>query len=234
MREDDIVSVIRYDELLIIFANKMCEKYKEMRHYEMIRHRLRLLGRFFLNLKENNSSIDDFASIYDAKYIDDVLKYINVTSRFNEKTCSYGTPSVAFALSTLIKQCGNILITEYIKKHEDIKKKDVKNFLKIFTQEVNININRTVAEFQLKIKRLKKVELPTMTDIKALRDHLLKLRDMAVDKLKREVTFSNWLSLAEPTLILIQPKKSWRNRTNIYTRFKKLPNNQRNDERRSI
>lgn len=46
MREDTITQLIRYDELLIAYANKMCLKYCLQHQHDMIRARLRLLGRF--------------------------------------------------------------------------------------------------------------------------------------------------------------------------------------------
>lgn len=48
MREDAITRIIRYDELLIIYGNKLCLKYKSQHHHNMIRARLRVYGRFFL------------------------------------------------------------------------------------------------------------------------------------------------------------------------------------------
>lgn len=34
MREDDVTRIIRYDDLLIIFANKLCTKYKSQHHHD--------------------------------------------------------------------------------------------------------------------------------------------------------------------------------------------------------
>lgn len=61
LREDNIVRLVRYDELIIIYANKMCEKYKNLRYFEMIRQRVRLLGRFLDSIKKINKEITDLA-----------------------------------------------------------------------------------------------------------------------------------------------------------------------------
>lgn len=46
LKEDDIVRLIRYDELIIAFGNQQCEKYKASEHHDsMIRQKLRRIGR---------------------------------------------------------------------------------------------------------------------------------------------------------------------------------------------
>lgn len=52
LREDDVTRCIRYDKLLIIYTNKLCIKYSHQHQHDMIRARLRLLGRFLMAVKE--------------------------------------------------------------------------------------------------------------------------------------------------------------------------------------
>ncbi|XP_045477756.1 uncharacterized protein LOC123682945 [Harmonia axyridis] len=204
LREDDVCRAIRYDELIIIYANKMVEKYREPRHFQMIRQRLRLIGNFLIKMKALSKEINNLASIYDPKFVDMVLSAINMCARYTETTNCFEAPSVAFSLGTLLKQIGNLLITECIKNHKEEMRKNAKYFLKVFAQEVNINVNRTVAETQLKMSRTKTVMLPTMGDIKKLSDYLTKKRKDALEKLK--ICFSSlaWIDLAEATLTSIQ------------------------------
>lgn len=71
LREDNVTRIIRYDKLLILYANKLCIKYKAQHQHEMIRARLRILGRFLLTLKEKNRNVEDFQSLYHSKMYDD-------------------------------------------------------------------------------------------------------------------------------------------------------------------
>ncbi|XP_076545900.1 uncharacterized protein LOC143305600 [Osmia lignaria lignaria] len=71
MREDEVVRVIRYVELIILYANKQCQKYgTHQHHYQMIRTRLRLLGRFLNSIKEIDSRIENFADVFQPRYYD--------------------------------------------------------------------------------------------------------------------------------------------------------------------
>lgn len=144
LRDDDVVRVIRYDALAIIYANKMVIKYKEERYFEMIRHRLRLIDRFLLAIRAINSEISDLKSVFDPKFSDDAHKALDKEASLNRETGSYDIPSVASSLGTLIKNIGNILIHEYMKQHNDEKRKHVKHFLKLFTQDINLYVNRTI------------------------------------------------------------------------------------------
>ncbi|KAG5872851.1 hypothetical protein JTB14_017532 [Gonioctena quinquepunctata] len=204
LRDDDVARAIRYDELIIIYANKMVQKYRESRHFQMIRQRLRLLGKFLLTIKKSNNGISDLTSIYDPKYVDDVLIAINVSAKYTESENSYEAPSVAFSLGTLLKQIGNMLITESIKDHNDLTKKNTEDFLKVFAQEVNINVNRIVAETQLKMQRRKNIILPSMEDIRKLCDYLTTERNLALNDVKKMISLATWLKLAELTLTSIQ------------------------------
>ncbi|KYN06057.1 hypothetical protein ALC62_03000 [Cyphomyrmex costatus] len=173
MREDDVTRIIRYDEILITYANQMYEKYRSQHHHDMIRARLRLLGRFLLALKDINKNVENFDSIYRPKLYDDCIHAINIVARYNSEERVYGAPSVASTLSTLIKYIGNLFIGE------------------------------TVMETQSAQKRHKKVNLPSLEDIKKLYKYLEKKRTKAYMALQQSFSYYDWLSLAEATLVSI-------------------------------
>jgi hypothetical protein len=52
LRLDDISAIIRNDEFLISYGNKICAKCRSPHLHKMIRARLRLLGRFLLGIRK--------------------------------------------------------------------------------------------------------------------------------------------------------------------------------------
>lgn len=60
LRDDAVTRCIKYDELLILFGNKECERYTSTHQHDMIRAHLRLLGRYKLAVQEIDKKIDDF------------------------------------------------------------------------------------------------------------------------------------------------------------------------------
>lgn len=117
LREDDITRLIRYDELLIIYGNKLCVKCKYQHQQDMIRSRLRLLGQFLQSLRTINKKMTDFFSIYHPSIYDDYIVAVNQVAGLNMNTKVYAAPSVASRIGTLIKQIGNLAIAECIKRN---------------------------------------------------------------------------------------------------------------------
>ncbi|XP_070155684.1 uncharacterized protein PF3D7_1120600-like [Polyergus mexicanus] len=100
LREDSITRLIRYDELIIRYGNKLCMKYKPQHQHDMVRNRLRTLGRSLQALKNINNEITDFASLYQPKYYDDCIKAVYQVARYNPETQKFGAASTAFQLET--------------------------------------------------------------------------------------------------------------------------------------
>lgn len=200
MREDDVTRIIRYDELLILYANKLCTKYTSQHQHDMIRARLRVLGRFLLAVKKINKNIEDFQSLYQPKMYDDCISAINIVAGYDQEEKIYKTPAVAANLSTLIKHIGNLFITECIKREDLEKKRLVKDFLKLLVVDIGTSVNKTVVESQSAYKRNKKVILPSLQDIKKLHKHLTRKRTEAYDTLEQSFSYENWLTLAQVTL----------------------------------
>ncbi|XP_074109338.1 uncharacterized protein LOC141534098 [Cotesia typhae] len=77
LREDEVVRSIRYDELLIVFANKQCEQYGTNQHlFQMVRARLRLLGRLLIAIKSLNPRITSFTDIFQPRHYDFLIEAV--------------------------------------------------------------------------------------------------------------------------------------------------------------
>jgi len=203
MRDDIVTRIVRYDKLLILFANKLCIKYKFQHQHDMIRARLRVLGRFLLALKEINKNIEDFQSLYHPKVFDDCISAINVVAGYDNKQQLYKTPAVATNLSIFIKHIGNLLIKECIKREDEKKKKLVEDFLKLLLVDVSMSINKIVLKSQLTHRSHKKINLPSLKDIQTLHKYLSKKRTEAYIALKNSFSYEKWISLAKVTLTLM-------------------------------
>lgn len=204
LREDSITKIIAYDELAIIYGNKLTEKYRKPHLHKMIRSKLRLIGRFLVEIKRINSVVTDFSSIFNPRLYDDVIKAVNNVALYNPDYQKYKSPATAFAYGTLFKQCGRIQINEYIKKDDEEAQRLIRNFLSILEEDYSSAINKTVEENQNEMKRLKKVVLPTSHDIKKLNIFLKNERTKYLNDLKQNFNIHSWKELAKSTLSSIQ------------------------------
>lgn len=204
MRNDKIYKLIKYDLLIILYGNYLCQIHRLQHLGDHIRQQLRLVGRFLEALRSIEPKIEELQMVFDPKYYDVAMQAVNIVAKYNEDTESYEVPYNATALGTCLKKLCKILINEFIKQHEYEKQKLAKNFLKILETEYGSTINKTVIETQTRNSRKKKVNLPKISDIKKLINYLEEKRISSMREIKKQFTFCAWKSLAEATLIIIQ------------------------------
>lgn len=200
MRSDDVTHAISYDDLAILYGNKMCLKYRKPHLYYMIRSKLRLIGRLLLAIKKKNSQVTDFASIFQPKFYDDVIFAVSQVAFINEEENAFKSPATAASCGTLLKKCGRILINEYIKKNDTPAQSNTKNFLAILEEEFQMDINKTVEKSQKEMRRQKTVTLPNIEDIKKLNFYLNTHRQKYFSNLSEKFDVNVWRNLAEFTL----------------------------------
>ncbi|XP_043287511.1 uncharacterized protein [Venturia canescens] len=197
LREDDVVRLIRYDRLLIIWGNKLCAKYTPHYQHAMIRSRLRRMGNLVLTAKVVNPDITDCASLYDPKVYDDVVKAVRIVARYNESEGEFGAPSLGMNLGTYIKQIGAILVNEYVKSDESEKERRVEQFLKIFKVDFHIDINNVALENQRKNQRQRKIILPSEGDIRTFMQYIGSETKITYEKLETKFSYKEWFKLCE-------------------------------------
>lgn len=164
LRDDDITAEILYDELIILYANTLSEKYPTEEDHAMIRQKLRTIGRFLKAVKQINPEIKNFSNLFTAKNFDLCIEGVNKVAGISEDYCVFKSPTTATSIGTLLKKVGTFLETLYIKREENEKKKQVKDFLKLIDKGFEI-INRRAAETLVRRKRLKENVLPSKDDI---------------------------------------------------------------------
>lgn len=204
LRDNLVTQYIRYDKLIILYGNKLCLKYRSPHHYPMIRARLRLIGRFMLEIRKINATFVKLQDVYNPSHYDEVIEAVNKVAQLNVELHKYKAPTTATSLGSYLKQCGNLLITELIKNNDVQQQKLVKNFLKLLVEDYATSITKTAYENQLEQKRQKIVQLPSNNDIKMLNIYLRDNRRTVYRLLSKKFDKSSWLELASLTLISVQ------------------------------
>ncbi|EFN62016.1 hypothetical protein EAG_13014, partial [Camponotus floridanus] len=203
-QDDDVSRSIKYDELLILFGNKLCNTYTLPHQYDMIRNYLRLLGRFKLTIKKINKNIIDFASIFHPQYYDDVIKAVKECANYDSELQIFRTPYNATTLGTQLKKCARIQAAECIKRENFDGKKAVDDFMVLFEDDYPVTINKKVIEDQTNKRRVKQIILPSKSDIQKLYSYIKNLCEEAMEILQKGFDFNAWKKLIEGSLILVQ------------------------------
>ena len=204
MRDDDIYRLVRFDSLIIAYANKMCKKYKLIYQHDLIRSKLRYLGKLLMIIQKTKSEIEELSQIYNPKYYAATTNACNKLAGFDEDSGEYKSPAVALNLGTLVKHVGEVHITKCIIDGKKDAKRDAEEFLHVFKSEYSVDVNKVANEQMQQAKRQKKVTLPSVGDISKLWKFLKDKRDQAYLKLEEEYSSENWKELMNYTLISIQ------------------------------
>ncbi|XP_066582447.1 uncharacterized protein [Prorops nasuta] len=202
IQDGEIKDSIRYDELLLLYANNQSDKYSH-ENYSMIRSKLRLLGRFLLTAKGLCNEIIDFASLYRPKYFKFSLRAAGIVAGYDVQKGTFSSPTNILTIGTALKQIGKFLETLYIEREDKEKQKMTKDFVKLVTQGFQ-SINRKATEAQVKRNRLKEVYLPSTDDVIKLNEYLTDKRIETYNKLKKSYSYECWISLSEISLIELQ------------------------------
>ncbi len=197
MRDDEIVQLISFDWLLIAYGNILCMKYGFHFQQNMIRAKLRLAGRVLQALKNINSELTDFASIFYPKRYKSLIEAIKIVGKFDSATNEFGSPATAASALTSVKQIGSILKCEYIQKEDSDHVKRTEDFLYLMESQLSSIINKRVKENQLERKRSKDHKIPSKEDVRLLSAFLKCERSKYLNELSANYSFKTWKKLSE-------------------------------------
>ncbi|XP_037033503.1 uncharacterized protein LOC119072395 [Bradysia coprophila] len=207
--EDDIATLAKYDWLMITFGNSFCEQLDTLRQQKLVRQQLRILSRLLIEVKNNEATVTDFASIFQTNFVDSVIAAIRVIGRFNSTTNYFKSPSPATNLVTLVKKVGLLLRDECIANKNKQLKEQTEDFIALFTSRSTIKINKLAAKSRAKMS-LERVEtMPTTDEINKFQEFLNRKCDEYCQLLNAgsfadEREFSRtWIKLVEVTLVSI-------------------------------
>ncbi|XP_037051789.1 uncharacterized protein LOC119085479 [Bradysia coprophila] len=201
MLDDDIANTAKYDCLLVVYGNELCEQFGYEPHHKIVRDRLRMLSRLLVQLKRIEPDITDFASLYHPKYCDVVLEAIREDSGFRSSDRQFQKPWNATKSVTEVKRVGRVLSEECISKQNKELKEQTNDFLALFQSRAAIRVNKLARTTIITRIRNKEEDLPTDDDIQHFQRFLDKKRKQHFDDLKNEYTFAKWINLSEVTMV---------------------------------
>ncbi|KAK9889966.1 hypothetical protein WA026_008775 [Henosepilachna vigintioctopunctata] len=141
MRVDTIGKLVRNEELIILFGNRLTQKYRSPHLYKMIRSRLRCVANFYWHYQQRNHQVQTFADLFDPQNYDEVVICINKMAGLNENSGQYKSPATAANSGTYLKKISLHLISEMIKSKNQIKLqvKEKNEVNKLFQKELKDN-----------------------------------------------------------------------------------------------
>jgi len=204
MRNDNISSTAKSDQLILKFGSRELEKVG-IDQSQHVSQRMRQLARLLNTLRQVATPCLCLSDYLDTTWFDHVVDAVKVLCNFNSEVREQvQIPSLALKLGHSIKKCAQIVKSEALRAKDTKRVKNIRMFLELLDDEWSIKISsRSLASISL--KRYNKVDyLPLTEDIQLLRHHL----DRKISRLTSQLNESAaddhlWLDLAKATLARI-------------------------------
>lgn len=215
LREDEVKQVLRHDEVVIKWLTVECVRYETSRHHDkMIRAKLRRLGRLILNMCKSCDKITDLKSAFDEKYYENLVKAANTMGCYDNDTNFLKTPATANDVGLLMKDVCSTWIVLCGRKDNKTGKKLRKKADRWLFDHSNMwhkLIGSNIGESQAKLKRKKRIILPSQSNIQRLHEHLKNVREEAILKLRAgysEIAYNNLKNATLPSIQFSNCKRS--------------------------
>ena len=202
MNTDKVSSIIRADDLIIEFGNRLHFKNGHHRHrWQGIRERMRELGRLLSEVKEEDPEIECLTDCMTPSNFKIVIKSIHNICGFDQNSHIYKTPSLALKIGHSLKQCANILIGMAMEGDQSTQiKSDAEDFVRL----CEMNWKHSVSSHALRTLYTKKFNKPSMLpladDLKKFQNYLLRRAEECIEQLDRAVDSRTWIDLSRVTL----------------------------------
>lgn len=203
VQDREVAQAFRFDWLIIEFGNDLCLNYFRQHQMRIIRDKLRDAGKLLLAAKSICPEITDFASLLQVKHCNVAIEAVRIVSKFDQKTNTYGSPTTATVLVTLIKAIGDLLVIERMKQDDQEQENIAQRFLKVFTKDAKLKINKS-AYLAIETAKLDRDEdIPSTDDVGRFADYLERLRNKCYAELSQQFSYDKWKKLSELTLASI-------------------------------
>lgn len=206
MHHDEVYDCIIRDSLIILYGNDLTHRYGNTHLHYHISQRLRRLGRFLINCKKIDSSVNSLANVCRTSKFDTLIAAVKKTARYDATVGRLGTPSVASELSKTLKVCGQLMQMYAADHFNQQLEKASTNFIMFMNHKYSTAFSRLICESMTYTKRNKSKDLPLDDDIMPLNKYLLQQMTTSYQKAKEHFTVGRWRELAKYTLVYLGTK----------------------------
>lgn len=214
IRDPIISALVRNDILIILLANKLADKYVNIKQLDMVRGYVRLIAKFMLQMKELNPEIKDFKMIFRTQYFEDVIKAIRIVSEYDERTQRFGITYNAETLPIILRKCYKILRHHLVAIKDAENNQNLSDFIAFFEDDIQNTISVKACLSRKDLNRhTNDKALPVSNDIVIFREFLNDLRTELLEEIKstKKMTYNQYYILTACVALLIETFNRRRN-----------------------
>lgn len=199
MASDNISFVAKTDKLIKAFGLRYLKCHKEKNLIAVVSQKMRMLARFLLPMRSLIPEIHSLQECLTSKYFDTLIKSAKQIAQYNEKTNSFGSPSVILKLGQSLKQCCDIGELILLKESDGLSmysngNNSLKNLKYMIEKQWFYEISTNASQDIYQKKWNKPAILPLTSNIKLFRDYIIN-----VEKKSSQEEIRNYLSFRSST-----------------------------------
>lgn len=218
MRVDKVSMIAKQDILICAFGSRYLNTHREKHFIQVTSRKMRELSKILLAVKELEPSITDLFSALKPIYFDHFVTATKHIAKYDSDKDMYNSPTFAMNIVTSIKQCCDIAITFAYKKQglyltvsSGETEASLKTLIHLFESNWKFEVSSQAAN-NLNLNKWNKVTvIPLASDLKLLRDYLIKLADNIMKNANVDMSVDSYNCLMESIycrLILLNRKRS--------------------------
>ncbi len=199
MRQDDIARVVRSDNIIIQFGEKLYKKHGHKKHlHGYISQKMRELARFLIAARQLDLEVSCLQDCLIPAKFPLCPEASKMAAGFNEETHTFKTPSLGLKLGHSLKTCAKILRNRAIVNGEKSAEIAATQFIGLCTDDWKDEIS-THALRTLRLAKLNKSPLlPLASDIRTLHEYLDENIQSHVESFRRgKLLLNDWSELAQ-------------------------------------
>lgn len=191
MANDELSFTAKSDTLITSFGSRYLKSHKEKHLVAVVSQKMRMLARFLLEMRVENSTIFTLKYCLVPQHFDATIKCSKKVARYNSKTDSFGSPSVILKLGQMLKQCCDL--AEFLSLKQSVslnhnttedERKSINNFKYMIEKQWSYELSSNASKEIYQNKWNKPAILPLTSDIKVFRDHIINVEREAYQALK--------------------------------------------------
>nr|CAI5848195.1 unnamed protein product [Callosobruchus analis] len=219
MRADRISFEAKKDNLICEFGARYMKTHREKHFIHVTSRKMRELSKILLEIRKIDPSITTLLSALRPKYFDIFVEATKRVAKYDIEKDVYNSPTFAINIVTSLKQCCDIAITFiYTKNVEHLSvpaatlEADLKTLVRLFETNWSYEVSSHAAN-NLKLNKWNKVTIvPLASDLRLLRDHLVKLATESLKILQKSLKdnqlFNNLVESVYCRVILLNRRRS--------------------------
>nr|CAI5848191.1 unnamed protein product [Callosobruchus analis] len=173
---------------------------------------MRELSKILLEIRKIDPSITTLLSALRPKYFDIFVEATKRVAKYDIEKDVYNSPTFAINIVTSLKQCCDIAITFIYTKNAATLEADLKTLVRLFETNWSYEVSSHAAN-NLKLNKWNKVTIvPLASDLRLLRDHLVKLATESLKILQKSLKdnqlFNNLVESVYCRVILLNRRRS--------------------------